>query len=73
MSEINDLDKTCGLTDEELTHRFTEAVRIENDMKKVKGLPIAGFDKEKRLPYLEYQDGSREYVEKARNYRVCGS
>jgi hypothetical protein len=29
MSEINELDSTCGISDDELTERFKEAVRIE--------------------------------------------
>lgn len=37
----NDLDSTCGLSDDELTKRFIEAVRIENEIKKAKGTPIS--------------------------------
>lgn len=32
----NLLDHTCGVSDEELSHRFKEAVRIENEIKKLK-------------------------------------
>ena len=63
MTILNDLDTTYGLTDDELTERFIEAVRIENEIKKIKGLPIAGYDDEKRKAYIEYPDGSREYAE----------
>ncbi len=62
MTELNELDSTCGVSDEELTKRFHEAVRIDNEIKKIKGVPIAKFDKEKKQPYLEYPDGRREYA-----------
>lgn len=61
MPESNELDSTCGISDEELTHRFREAVRIENEIKKIKGLPISKYDRVRQLPYLEYPDGRREY------------
>ena len=61
----NELDSTCGLSDDELTRRFQESVRIENEIKKIKGLPIAKYDFSKKRPYLEYPDGRKEYVEKA--------
>ena len=44
---INELDSTCGISDEELTIRFKESIRIDN---------------ETRRAYLEYPDGKREYV-----------
>lgn len=59
--ELNELDSTCGVADEELTYRFREAVRIENEIKKIKKLPIAKYDFEKKMPYIEYPDGRREY------------
>jgi len=62
MEEYNDLDSTCGVSDEELTKRFEEAVRIENEIKTVKGLPIAKYDYKKKAPYLEYPDGRKEYA-----------
>ena len=62
MEEYNDLDSTCGVSDEELTKRFEEAVRIENEIKTVKGLPIAKYDFKKKTPYLEYPDGRKEYA-----------
>ncbi len=63
--ELNELDSTCGISDEELTLRFKEAVRIENEIKKIKGVPIAGYDEEKRTAYLEYPDGRRKYAAKS--------
>ena len=62
MEDDNDLDSTCGVSDEELTKRFEEAVRIENEIKTIKGLPIAKYDFEKKAPYLEYPDGRKEYA-----------
>ena len=59
--ETNELDSMCGISDDELTRRFIEAVRIGNEMKKVMGTPICKFDDDKGLPYLEYADGTREY------------
>ena len=61
MDEGNELDSTCGISDEELTQRFIEAIRIDNEIKKIKGTPIAAFDEELRLPYLEFADGTRQY------------
>ncbi|MEA4923546.1 MAG: hypothetical protein VB031_09405 [Eubacteriaceae bacterium] len=61
MKKYNELDSMCGVSDEELTERFREAVRIDNEIKKIKGVPIAKFDKELKKAYLEYPDGRREY------------
>ena len=51
MTILNDLHTMYGLTDDELTERFIEVIRIENEIKKIKGLPIAGYDdeREKRI------------------------
>lgn len=62
MHEENELDSTCGVSDDELTKRFVEAVRIDNEIKKIKGVPIQKYDYEKKQPYLEYPDGWREYA-----------
>lgn len=63
MEELNELDSTCGVSDDELTRRFQEAVRIENEIKKIKGLPISKYDLERKVSYIEYPDGRREYAE----------
>ena len=60
--EENDLDITCGMTDDEMTERFIAAVRIADEIKRIKGVPIARYDKEQRKPYLEYPDGRRKYT-----------
>ena len=59
---LNELDSTCGLFDEELTVRFRESIRIDNEVRKIKGLPVAGYDDETQKAYLEYPDGRREHV-----------
>jgi hypothetical protein len=60
---LNELDTTCGLTDDELTMRFIEAIRIENEIKRIKGVPIAGYDTILNKAYLEYSDGTRKYAD----------
>ena len=62
MTIANELDSTCGISDEELTRRFKESIRIDDEIRKIKGLPVARYDTEKRKAYLEYPDGRREYV-----------
>ena len=58
----NELDSTCGISDDELTRLFIESVRIDNEIRRIKGLPIPKYDDETRRAYLEYPDGRREYV-----------
>lgn len=62
MGEANELDSTCGLSDEELTRRFKEAIRIDDEIRRIMGLPVARYDSENKRAYLEYPDGRREYV-----------
>ncbi len=62
MMITNELDSMCGVSDEELTERFKEAIRIDNEIKKAKGAPIAGYDRKTKRAYLEYPDGRREYA-----------
>ena len=61
-TEVNELDSMCGISDDELTERFKEAIRIDNEIKKIKGVPIAGYDSERKAAYLEYPDGRRKYA-----------
>lgn len=58
----NELDSTCGISDEELTHRFKESIRLDDEERKIKGLPVARYDPQEKKAYLEYPDGRREYV-----------
>ena len=62
MLEMNELDSMCGISDDELIERFKEAIRIDNEIKKIKGVPIAGYDVEKKTAFLEYPDGRRTYA-----------
>lgn len=62
MEYLNDLDTTYGLTDDELTERFKESIRIDNEIRKIKGLPVAKYDNVQKKAYLEYPDGRKEYV-----------
>lgn len=62
MQESNELDSTCGISDEELTERFKASIKIDQEICKIKGLPIAGYDDELECPYIEYPDGKRKYV-----------
>ena len=58
--EENELDSTCGLSDYELIERFKESIRIDNEMKRIKGTPIARYDLKTKTAYLEYPDGRKE-------------
>lgn len=62
MTIANELDSTCGISDAELTQRFKEAIRVDNEIRRIKKLPVAKYDAETRRAYLEYPDGRREYV-----------
>ncbi len=62
MTVINELDSTCGISDEELTLRFKESIRLDEEERRIKGLPVARYDDETGKAYLEYPDGRREYV-----------
>lgn len=66
MKEINELDSMCGISDEELTKRFHESIRIDNEIRKIKGVPTAKYDLEKKAAYLEYPDGRRKYAVSAK-------
>ena len=65
---MNELDSTCGVSDDELTNRFKEAIRIDNEIKKIKGVPIADYDETTGKAYLEYSDGKREYFSTCDDY-----
>lgn len=59
----NELDGMYGFTDEEVDRRFKEAVRISDEVRKIKGLPSARYDLEKQKVYWEYPDGRVVYDE----------
>jgi len=58
----NELDSTCGISDDELTKRFIQSIHIENEIKKAKGAPIPCYDAKTKQSYLVYPDGTKRYV-----------
>ena len=62
MNGENAIDSTCGVSDDELTKRFVEVIRIDNEIKKIKGVSIQKYDHEKKQPYLEYPNDRRKYA-----------
>ena len=59
---MNELDSTCGISDERISFLFAEAIRIDNEIKRLKGVPVADYDEIAGKAFLEYPDGEREYV-----------
>jgi len=51
-----------GLSSSEITDAFTAAVKDNIAEFQRKGLPVARYDDIKKLAYLEYPDGNREYI-----------
>lgn len=62
MNISNELDSTCGVSDEELTQRFKEAIRIDTEIKRIKGTPIPCYDNKAKKAYLLWPDGKKEYA-----------
>lgn len=62
MPEKNQLDYTCGISDEEMTRRFEESIRIDEEVRRVQGLPVARYNAEEGKAYILYPDGKIEYV-----------
>ncbi len=73
MEEENELDSMCGVSDEELTIRFNEAIRLENEYSRAKGVPIVRYDAERKQVYFETPDGTIKYAEEAWNHSLCWS
>ena len=62
MTEIVEKDTDLyELSDDELTERFKQSIRLDQEICRIKKLPICKYDHEKKLAYLEYPDGRREY------------
>lgn len=59
--EVLDLLQRKTDNTDELTVRFRNAVMLERVKKKLLGIPVARYDKEKRRAYLEYPDGRKVY------------
>ena len=62
MPDKNQLDYTCGISDDELTRRFEESIRIDEEIRRVQGLPVARYNAEEKKAYLLYPDGRIQYV-----------
>ncbi len=56
------LDYTCGISDDALTELFCKAVEKALDERRKSGLPIVRYNGEQKKVYLEYPDGTKEYV-----------
>lgn len=59
--ESNDYDLTFGLTGDELTERFVQAVRLAMERDKIMGIPVIRVNADGRI-YKEYPDESIEYL-----------
>ena len=51
-----------GFSASDVSEAFTAAVRDDVSENKRKGFPVAKYDADKRLAYLEASDGTREYI-----------
>lgn len=60
--ELDMTDTLCGISDDEMTRLFQESVRIETEVKKIKGIPVAKYNPKTKETYLQYPDGRKEYV-----------
>ncbi|MCL1881281.1 MAG: hypothetical protein FWF76_03800 [Oscillospiraceae bacterium] len=49
--------------DKEQLRRMQQSLKLELKRKKLMGVPIAKWDKERKKAYLEHPDGTKEYVE----------
>lgn len=63
MDKMLDLEfeENLGITESEVDFRFREAVRHAKEKSRIIGKPTCEYDMEKRVPYLLYPDGHREY------------
>lgn len=57
-------DPHCDDEDEEIDRRISQVAFVAYQQAKMKGLPVARYDAEKKATYLLYPDGHREYVDK---------
>ena len=65
MDEENELDSMQGISDEKMTDLFNASIEIENEISRLKNVPIARYDVVKKKAYLEYPDGHIEYAKEA--------
>lgn len=55
-------DFSYGFTATHITNAFNTAVQNDIKTKQQKGLPISRYDKNRKQAYLEFADGTKEYV-----------
>lgn len=65
MDEENELDSMQGISDEKMTDLFNASIEIENEISRLKNVPIARYDVVQKKAYLEYPDGHIEYAKEA--------
>lgn len=65
MNEENELDSLQGISDEKMTELFNVSIKIENEISRLKGVPIAKYDAQTKRAYFEYPDGHIEYAKEA--------
>ena len=56
-------DPYCDDEDEAMDRRISQVAFVAYQQAKMKGLPVARYDVEKKAAYLLYPDGHREYVD----------
>lgn len=71
MNEENELDSMEGIPDEKLTELFNASIKIENEISRIKGVPVAKYDIKKGQAYFEYPDGHIEYAKETGNCCIC--
>ena len=57
-------DTHCDDEDAEMDRRISQVAFVAYQQAKMKGIPVARYDSEKKATYLLYPDGHREYVDK---------
>lgn len=56
-------EKTLTVSDNEMDRRAVEAVKAAINKARICKKPIAGYDKEQGVAYIEYANGKRKYAE----------
>lgn len=65
MDKENELDSMQGISDEKMTELFNASIEIENEISRIKNVPIARYDVIQKKAYFEYPDGHIEYAKEA--------
>ena len=53
----------CDDEDEEMDRRISQVAFVAYQQAKMKGIPVARYDAERKAAYLLYPDGHRAYVD----------